>query len=311
MAQRPDLPPASLANLMFRAVQSQLLFTKDGYPHGYETKRKWKEYIMKLTDDVSFYSELLATLERNTTTTKYQRYLPPLSLITTLCPYKDVSVADLGCGGDLGFPGIIIRESFAEFTDNTGGFVTDATRFEKLGRIQLYAVDKEHPLSDVAISWRFACSYYPSEIIDGEDRREKEFEARIRVGKVGQRFIQADITEPSFPALFGDKRVDFVTILTTLYQLPDSLKVKAISNAKKLLEDDGTIIVQDFFSKDPKNPSGFDTNINWSGPNSYNTFVLSSHTRWMPLHVLGWNGGRCTEVWKGEDFDEFISKFVS
>lgn len=302
------MQPAHFSNLIYRSIQYIELFVENNknYPNHplYLTREGWKERIVFLH---SRYSSSLRKmlLENETVTTIYQRYLGNKILLNIIFPNKELlSIADFGCGGNYGLPGLSLGIPFNKFVDNTPEFLATKFKKKKISLGDCLAVDKSDPIE--VSRWREACSFYPQELKGHKSvLKLRKFEKRISKAK-NVRFLKGDLLKLHVNHQGGTlpyKYFDAVTLNTILYQMNAPERAKVLKSARHCLKEGGVIIVQDFAKKD-KNPQKLDFDVNWFGkPGMYGTFIASKSTQWKFEHVLRWGNGRCNSVTAGPDFN--------
>lgn len=293
-----------LVNLFFRGVQYIWLFEEGGknYPEKYKKVAEWEKELDRIIDGPSgkVLFEILGS--RDTGTTVYQRYIGPKAILSALAPGKKLAIADLGCGGNHGLPGLMDHEEFKPLIDHSPKKVISAWVKRPIGFKSGLGVDKHDPYDPESINWRVACSFYPSEL--AEMTEFLSFEKRVR--SIGEQiFVKGDIKTLT-SHLPVAKKYDGVILSTVLYQLRAGERKMVLTEARMLLKPDGVLIVQDFARK---NEIG--SELEFSGPwfgkgFGYRTFVLASWTGRKFWEVLQFKNGRCKEVRPGEDFDRFF-----
>lgn len=301
--KRPEITYKHLTNLLFRAYQAVKFKEQDLSYQDLKSIPQWRKELTRVwrTKTGRYFRLLLNT--RSTTTTIYQRYAGPFAIIGYFWDGKEVSVADLGCGGNYGLRGIEIQEQFQPIKDLTPNRIITRLLLKPINIKKGLAIDKENPESKTIKAWRLACSFYPQEL--NKLRAIEAFEKRIKAGQKVE-FLQADLlTSKKLPK----RSMNVVILSTTLYQLSLMEQLTMLTQAKKLLKNNGLIIVQDFAVKSLANPDHLDFNESWFGKSfSYRTFITGKATSWKFLEVFQWNNGRCQIVNPGEDFDRVFSQ---
>lgn len=302
--KRPKITYKHLVSLIFRVVQFIKFSRNDLSYRAYDNVDKWrKELDLLCSDDKTrqVFEKLLRT--RSTTTTIYQRYSGPYAIIAYLWKDQAVSVADLGCGGNYGLRGIELMQPFKDIRDLTPNKTLLKLLPKKINLKSGIAIDKEDPDIKSSQLWRIACSFYPHEL--NEITSIQNFEEKIRSSQK-VRFIQNDLLKTkSLPKI----RVDVVILSTILYQLTLQEQLVLLDKAKKLLNPEGIIIVQDFAIKNISHPNLLDFNDSWFGKTySYRTFIIGKKTSWKFWELFQWNNGRCRIARAGEDFQKIFKK---
>ncbi len=301
--RRESLDPKHFANLFCRGVQYLQINGRQsaGYPHGFETKTKWKNELEDIFDNnLEGLEQILLT--KSTTTTVYQRYAGAATIMAALFPHTNaLNVADFGCGGNYGLRGLDLQIPFGEFKDHTEDqrVSTLLTQLPQLDNS--IAIDLEIPDDPEIKKWRRAC-LYPQELVHAS--QIDMFEETLKKSE-NVRFLQADLCDLPIgndSNMVAGQSHDIVIISTLCYQMPEQQQT-VLETAKEILKPDGIIIIQDFARKTGSNTRSLDFNVNWFGePYSYRNFVLGARTDWEMKEVLRWESGRCKSVIPGEDF---------
>lgn len=299
-----EFTPYHFANLFFRSIQYTELFLEKNatYPHGLITQDAWERELSHLLEYAGDeIGELLLT--KDTTTTIYQRYAGTKAVVNSLFPNQPLAIADFGCGGNHGLPGLEKDIPFNDIVDMTPEqWVTKQIQHNVNLREGL-AVDRVNPYTADARQWRRACSFYPQELTKIDDLNS--LEAKL-IDPDHIRFLQGDLLALS--PLLSDGRLpssyfDAGVLSTVCYQMKPAEQRKVFANAKQAIKENGVLIVQDFAKKHSRNPDMLDFNVDWGEPGSYRTFISQSsidNGAWQ--EVLQWDNGRCKEVRVGEDF---------
>lgn len=286
-------------NLFLRAFQYSKLYGADrnGYPHGYEDPSMWKKELPNHLELMK-----LVMLEKETVTTKFERYAGPFALLKIRKGRGIVRVADLGCGANYGLNGWMIGEQFGPIDDDTPG--DNLSRWLANPDVSLgdgLAVDKNDPRDPEVIVWRMACTLYPGELHKIDE--VKSLEARLEAAK-GVEFVKADITQDHLAEKIDGDMWDGAIISTVLYQMTEEERCATIKNAKEFVRGaKGIVIVQDFFNTHDGKMQ-FD-GVSWGKPYNYRTAVIGEITNGDIWEVLEWNNGRCTKVRPGKDWEKF------
>lgn len=302
--RRFDITHKHLANLIFRAYQAIKFEQNDLSYRSFGNTSKWINELKSIISDRKVrqnFEKLLRT--KSTTTTIYQRYVGLYSIVSYLWDSELVSIADLGCGGNYGLRGIELKKSFKRIKDQTPQKFVTKLLARKINLKMGLALDKEDPDKESVKQWRFACSFYPSEL--NELNSIKDFEERLSSSQKVQ-FLKTNLlTSKKLPK----NSVDVIILSSILYQLHLDAQLTLIDRTKRLLKHGGIIIVQDFAVKSLTNPRHLDFNESWFGKNfSYRTFVAGEKTNWKFLEAFQWNNGRCEIVRPGEDFETVFNK---
>lgn len=308
---RPSMTAEYLTNLLFRTFQYAeiQIVGNSSYPTGLDNPESWETEIEKImAENKDKVREILLT--KDTTTTIYQRYAGPRSILGAKFSGKTINYADFCCGGGYGPLGIVQKEPFGAIHDETPGEAVAKFLNQPLEINQAWGVDKDNPMDPAALPWRRACQVYPSEfqMLPEISAMEEAMYAKDRV-----KFVQADVTRNSLDhGTIPDHSCDAVSIVTGLYQNQTAVEQKAVfANAVALLKPDGLVIVQDFARKSESGDKLLDFAVSWPEKFSYRTFVHDPKSPEEILEVLQWGNGRCKEVRAGADFDKFLEKIRS
>lgn len=300
---RKKISNKHLINLLFRTYQYLKINEKDLSYKNYTQLEFWEkelEIFFQNSKNFQRYRDLVLT--KSTTTTIYQRYMGPFSIIHHYFKSTPVTVLDIGCGGNYGLRGISLGEPFKSVSDSTDnnfiGFKPQEIKLKKAVAIDLLDPDDEE-----VTKWRLACSFYPQELDNFKDMIE--FENRIRKAKK-IKFIKDNF-------LYADDLGSFDVIIfcVMLYQYNESDHFKLIKKARELLKPNGLLIIQDFASKSRDEASKLDFKTSWFGEKfSHKTFLSASFTNWNFWEILKWDSGRCNEIHPGEDFHLFYQNTI-
>ena len=299
--KRTDLTAVHFINLFFRSLQYIKLFRQKGN----YLKIDWKKDLKNFLSNQKLKNELMQVMiNKDTSTTKYQRYISLYALINWFFPKRAVAIADFGCGGNYGLKGLELEEKFETVIDETPGkFFLRLLRNSINLKFGL-GIDKEDPDNETTHNWRIACSFYPQEL--NKINSVLEFEKRIQAAKKVD-FLRNNLVSEKINT---QHKFDIVIISTVLYQISSSKNRQIIINkAKKILKGDGVLIIQDFANLDKT--GNFDFSQSWfNKPFTYNTFIASSLTNWRFLWIFSWENGRSLKVKSGQDlkllFDGYL-----
>lgn len=307
-----EFTPQHLTNLIFRVFQYIKLFKeKDyGYPLNHNGHNQWKIEIPDLLEKHGkLMTELLLT--KDTTTTIYQRYAGTQAVINGFFPDKKLKVADFGCGGNYGLPGLIKGIPFKVISDETPDQILSVLINHKPDISEGLAIDKIDPQDPHEKAWRLACSFYPQELSQLADLMV--FEASI-ADIPNVKFMQADLLSLNvdhfnngaytLPAGYFDA----VVMNTLCYQLNPQEQERVLEIAKRSIKKgSGLVVVQDFAIKDSIIPGRLQFLESWfAEKDPYRTYVCGESTNWRFKEFLRWSSGRCLEVRAGEDFKELL-----
>lgn len=303
--------PPHFVNLFFRALQYTQLFPERNpeYPYYFTTPKQWD---ILLTHALSTHKEIIEKLllTKDTTTTIYQRYAGVKAIINALYPYKKLRIADFGCGGNFGLPGISQNIEFQSISDQTPYDEVSALLSIPLSLDTGIAVDKENPLDPLSKAWRLACSFYPIELskMKETEKLEKRLSAVQKVQFIQKDLLSEHKREPLLPSNFFD-----VIILSTIcYQLTPQEQKFIIATAKKHLRDNGILIIQDFAHIKRNNPTELSFGVSWFGkPFAYRTFVCNKGATSKMKELLRWENGRCRGVKPGRDYSYIKGRYRS
>ncbi len=294
-----DLTPELHTNLLFRATQKAVMDDPQ-YPQEYRTYNDWMVHLERIFNSMSHFQEIKQILlEKETTTTVYQRYFGEFAIAEHLANGAEVNIIDLGSGGNYGVPGMQIGEPFKKIIDNTPNEFINSKLGKQLRVREGWAVDLNDPYDSDEIAWRHSCGLYPSELTNGGLEQLLALEARL--SKANTRFHQENLLNIGSEIPRG--YFDFAMINTMLYQLKPAEQAIVIANARELLTPEGWLFIQDFAIKDPADSSRliFD-GVKWGNKGSYKLFVTANGFGDEIFELLRWSNGRCKEADPGEDF---------
>ncbi len=293
-------------NLFFRTIQYIELFhlKNDKYPSSYTNVKAWKKELKFIFNN---YEQLVRDilLTRDTTTTIYQRYAGSKAILKAIFGKKRLAVADFGCGGNYGLPGLAKNLTFKDLVDHTRGNLVTKLINQNIIIKSGIAIDKEAPSDPESKAWRIACSFYPKELDKSVDMLilEAEVSNVKSVHFVKMNLIRANYEHKSIHRT----RLDGIIMSTFLYQLDYLSQVYVFNLAKKLLKKNGIIIIQDFAEKKKGDKKGLKVINNWFyKPYLYRTFIVGKATNWEIKEILKWKNGRCREVRPGKDFNFIV-----
>lgn len=315
--KRLDLTASHFVNLYFRALQYIKLFTNNPasktinlktlrtYLDKSHLKSGWLRDLKKLLSDQKTKDELTELLlTKDTSTTKYQRYVSLYALTNWFFPKQSVTVADFGCGGNYGLKGLELNEKFDKVEDHTSRKLFTALLKERIRLKWGLGVDKEDPDSQSSHNWRLACSFYPKEL--NKINSVLQFEKRISESKKID-FFKANLITAKIKKVL---KFDIVIISTLLYQISSRKNQQLIVNkAKNCLKRNGILIVQDFIVVDKNRNLDF-TQSWFNRPYSYKTLIASSETNWRFLEIFRWENGRCLKVKDGQDLKLLLNNYL-
>lgn len=303
--ERPSMTPSHYVNLFFRGVQYIKMYEHGDFDYvSYEAASEWKPELKRLTtENQEQLQETLST--KDTATTVYQRYAGPKALITALMNGHDLKIADFGCGANYGLRGFELTVPFEPIDDCTPDSSFTHYLQEPLTLAEGLAVDKANPEDPQVKLWMMACSFYPKELANVDN--VKQMEKRLKQSKK-VRFLQEDLTSPS--NLISDGYFDAVILSTILYQhLPED-RLAILEEAKRIINSQGLVIVQDFARIDSSEKGGLRFENAWFNNFGYRTFLSISDEPDRFLEVFRWADGRCHQVRAGQDYTQVLSKAV-
>lgn len=298
--QRPELNEKHLTNLLYRAWQYLLLFKKKDGQFPFFRKGEWRKSLAELYQTPSYwqsYQRLLA--EETTQSTLYQRYAGPKAALVVLFGKKPLRVLDLGCGLNLGLPGLQHDFPFLPIQDHTPGKSFTRLLRARVDFASAWAVDKIRP--EEKKKWALACGLYPGEAAKlPEMERLCDFlwhHSPVKFTLANLLFLARHFRKLKLKAL------DAVVISTVFYQLRDRERQVAFEQIRQVLKRDGMLLINDFLEIE-SNQLNFAVDWFKKGESAYRTVVLRkeevSFSR--PFEFLRWDNGRCRAVWPGRDF---------
>ncbi|RJR26320.1 hypothetical protein C4561_05525 [candidate division WWE3 bacterium] len=302
--KRLDLNEKHLANLIYRSTQYIMLYHNGKRNLSDMESDDWvKEYTALLSDGALQELHYTQTISENTQTTKYQRYAGPKAALRAIFDSKSINVADLGCGLNIGLPGIELDFPYLKIKDNTGDNKITQLIKDQVFVKQGISVDIYDPKEKLA--WALACSFYPGELGSLE---ETESLIDFLWNKTRTSFYRYDAK--NIARLWNEKKLplmDAVITSTFLYQLNDEERKKTFRNIGKILKQNGILIVNDFVEVD----GSLSWDVDWfeKGASSYRTVILVKNKKGFsrPYEFIVWKNARCREASAGRDFEKVIN----
>ena len=300
---RKDITDKHFVNISYRALQYVLIYNRHKLAISNYKKNDWKKEIRSILNTKKDYDTYVKILkEENTQTTIYQRYIGPKLAIYYKYQNKPIKILDIGCGLNIGLPGIEINMPFKRIRDNTKSKKLNATRKKELNFKQGFAIDINNPIEKR--KWALACGFYPSEL-ENIGKVEKVCDPLWDMTKV--KFYQCNLLElEDFWKANKLPKMDIAIASTILYQLPKNKVDRALSEIRKTLKHPGLLIINDFMSYN----GNFRFDVNWfqKEKSSYKTIILNTTKKDFekPLEFITWDNGRCKEAFPGKNFDEIV-----
>lgn len=304
LSSRPEISAKHLANLLYRAVQYIFIFKQKRLNFNFASHKKpeWVAELDRLTPSSKSH-ELLKKLliEKSTQTTIYQRYAGPKALLSILFGNRPITILDVGCGLNVGLPGLCLKEQFLSIEDKTPFHQFSNFLKAPLNISGGWACDTKDPIQNK--NWALACGFYPGEL--GNFSQFSRFVDRVWSNSPIS-FVQEDVLNLDLHHL-GGHPVDAVIASTVLYQLAPKSRRTALRNTLSLLNEGGYLIINDFVTVDIKVKWG----ASWfsqNGKSNYRTVILQKK-KWgfsLPRTFVSWNNGRCRTAYPGKDFDKIL-----
>lgn len=319
-----DITPSHFSNLFLRGVQYIEIFDRGrtDYPDSFLDPDTWKEELIGENGIIKNHSEKLQEIlaVRETTTTKYQRSAGVKAVLNAVFPGQKVKIADFGCGANYtlrGINGNIPFQEDIEYAGEPDGPVSQIIELlnSKVDVENGLAVDKNQVNGREEQDWHMACNFYPGELSTDNIQAMKTLEAKMdSMNQSNIGFLQGNLLKLETNHADGTLPADFfdaVVISTLLYQMTFEEQIKIINTAKKSLNPDGIIILQDFATKDPTSSTGIRFSNDWGTSFIYRTFVLRNVPDATWQEFLQWDSGRCRTIKPGEDFDQVVNSPVT
>ena len=302
--KRTDLTEKHLANLMYRSTQYIMIYHNGKRDLATMEMDDWiKEYSALLDNEALLDTHYIQNTTENTQTTKYQRYAGPKAALKAIYKNRPINIADIGCGLNIGLPGIELDYPYMRIKDNTGDSTINKLVKDSVNVKKGISVDITNPKEK--LTWALACSFYPGELGSLE---ETETLIEFLWNKTKTDFYQYDAK--NINSLWNEKKLpklDAAIASTFLYQLEDEEREKTLKNIGKILKQNGILIVNDFVEVD----GTLSWDVDWfeKGGSSYRTVVLvktkSGFSR--PYEFIIWKNARCRGASAGRDFDKVIN----
>lgn len=299
---RSGITSTHFVNLMYRAFQYILLFEKSVSGLDKFTKKHWLKELKELLESeesLLTYQELLE--KESTQTTIYQRYAGPKAVISAIFDGKPLKVVDLGCGLNLGLPGLELNYPFKKIEDNTPQNTLSSLLNNKVFIKNGLSIDLVDPVQKR--KWALVCGFYPGELksLPETDRLCDYLWANtnIKFFKESLLNVSALWKKHKFP------KYDVAITSTVLYQLSEKDQAKALKEIRKILKLGGVLIVNDFVNVNHKIHF-----VNWfkKGTSNYKTVVLVADKTGFstPLEFIKWDTARCRSAEAGKDFKKVL-----
>src|SRR3989339_54972 len=305
LKKRAEMPPKHYVNLYYRAFQYDQLFKKNNKEIYNYTRKEWAielNSLMQESDALSVFTHLIET--ESTQTTIYQRYIGPKAVLRAVYSNSPIIVADIGCGLNLGLPGIELNYPFLDIRDETPGeFVTQEATSE-LNITDGISLDINNP--KLKRKWALACGFYPKELANlPETARLCDYLWK----KTKTSFVKGSILDLS--KIWTRRKLpkcDAVIASTVLYQISDKDRESALAEIWEILTPGGILIINDFLAVNHK----ILWNVEWFGnkgkTSSYTTVVLQKEDKAFssPYEFIKWDNGRCKVAYSGKDFKKVL-----
>ena len=301
---RSDITNKHFVNLFYRAFQYVMIYNFVNYELADLNEDAWNTLLDEVLSDESSlatFKELI--LNENTQTTIYQRYLGPKAALWYLFKEKKLSILDIGCGLNIGLPGIEKDIPFTEIEDKTNGKAIDECMYKSLNIHNSYAVDIYDP--KIKRDWALACGFYPGELHNLEKVKEL---CEIIWKSTNIQFYQKDILK--IDELWKSKKldkVDAVIASTILYQFEPKEVSTALKALRKVIKHPGVLIINDFIHVE----DDIIWDVDWfkDGKPSYKTVMLPTTDEGFskPYEFITWNNGRCKIAHPGKHFEDIVN----
>ncbi len=300
--KRSEITSTHFVNLMYRAFQYILLFEKSLRGLDNFSQEDWKREL----DSLMASEELLLTYQElmeneSTQTTIYQRYVGPKAAINAIFGKKPLKIVDIGCGLNLGLPGLELNHHFKEIEDHTRLKTLSSLLKNKITVDSGISIDLENPVEKK--NWALACGFYPGEL---KSLPETAKLCDYLWERTSVTFIQESLLHLS--KLWKKKKLpkyDVVIASTVLYQLSEEDQKKAMNEVWKILKPGGALILNDFVQVNHKVHF-----VDWfkKGSSSYKTVILIAGGDGFlpPLEFIKWGNGRCVSAEAGKDFKKVL-----
>lgn len=330
---RPHLDPTPLMQLLLRGFQDRLLKLDKNYPMDYTDAGAWKagmDFVLSKPEheEVLLYNLMNREVQSNIDNRyrSIQLIVPALRRAGRLG--REFDIIDFGCSRnhclkkmaiagdlvDMSFEGVLVGDLVdGEYIQ--GG----AQRQYFINRYLRDTVDMRRGLGidiidlndKASADWARSCSFYPSELVEekidtGQDygglaSRRTQYLILDNVNPRNKvRFLHADLldqTAASFKEIVGDMYgAELAVASTMLYQHTPEDRNKIIDLMEDSVGPDGFVVVQDFATVDPENPSRLKFYKNWTQSWRYNTIFKDKKSSGEWQVAFRWDGGRCDKL---------------
>jgi len=294
--KRPNYTSKLFVNLIYRATQYIMLYEYRHSSFHEFGEKEWIDLLKKLENDNDLLIKFEELITKETTqTTIFQRYLAPKVLISMFFNNYEISVLDLGCGLNIGLPGIEQNEEFNIVEDNT----TD-------NLITKYMNDKVHIKKGVAVDigdpkdkkdWAMACGFYPQEMY--MFAQVAEFTKNLW-GRTNVKFKKANVYNVS-QYLEENEKFDVIIASTMFYQHEnlDDVEILLQKLSQNHLTQNGIIIINDFMVV---SESKFRWGSSWFDKKGEGyKYLTGVMVKGVAYEAFKWGNGRCNKVVDGKD----------
>jgi SAM-dependent methyltransferase len=301
--ERDDIDKYHLVNLLFRSTQNIVLSEYSETDITKLNKGNWKRiYTNILKNNKHRETHMSHLLKRSTQTTVYQRYAGPKALMNLFFKGEPINVLDIGCGLNIGLPGIEQDQKFKNIKDKT-----KSKKFSKwLGQKTNFRNGISIDISDPKKSydWALSCSFYPSEM---HEKKETEKVIKKLWRNTKTHFFQMDANLLSEVNKEKNIKFDVIIASTIFYQLTPEERERIFTEIHKILKPGGLLILNDFVYINKK--LSWKTNWFKRKKSSYKTVVLFNRDTKLsrPYEFVTWDNGRCREVFEGNDYNSIIN----
>jgi hypothetical protein len=316
-----DMGSSNLATKTLRAAQRQLYgyFPKEEgeYPRAFYTAGQWRkgfEWILAEEGsmrDETFFTDIWTRPLQSNVSERYQGLKAFTVLARKLGRLSTFSVMDIGCSQNAGLNHLASGFGFPppNFLRPARGSRTPSlsltAAFHEALNTPLpmdYGLGIDMYSPDDSREWAWACSHYPSELLD--EARVERFESLINAQYRNVGFFQANFAnfEPrreEFQHSHGHRDFDIVHFSTALYQADEADRQTMLAEAGRYARE--FIVVQDFLEVDQGEPAKLRFRDNWKEAEyPYRTVVRDMHSdsdRWHEIFL--WEDGRVRQLTMG------------
>ncbi|MDB5169313.1 MAG: hypothetical protein JWO41_669 [Candidatus Saccharibacteria bacterium] len=312
-----EIVPSYAANKLLRTFQKQFMYRNTGHEYPFTTRsvEPWRSGILTVLLTPRLNEVIQDLITRQTQSNVVQRY-NALKFILTSCVSPDVAhpqLLDIGCSQNLGLKKIALGGAFEDVriveprsNGNTRQNRRISYKYNSLSRSPFrigrsMGVDLYDLRDEANAEWVYACSSYPSELLN--EARLEEARQLKSMDVMNVSFTQSDISaalriNTDVDGDIPERRLyDVAFASTVMYQMTKTEREKTCQLVYDRLTPEGIMVIQDFVKLDSRQ-------LRFSGPGSdkftYRTVVKNKQTDFdKSEEIFIWETARCTKAQLG------------